>query len=362
MVSKRVKLAALLLALVFAVQFPAFAASRGIWISSAEIAKLPMSGAAWDRLKKTADSPLSSAPCLSNRNNEGVEIMAKALVYARTGVDKYRQEVAAALQASIGTHDNYSDPLAVARKVTGYAIAADLIGYSDPAFVSYMRYLLHGSISGWAGLADIHEKRPNNWGTSAGASRAAVAAYLGDTTELARCAQVFKGWLGDRASYSSFTYGDLAWQADASKPVGINPKGSTKNGYDIDGVLPDDERRAGGFTWPPPKENYVWGACDGAYVQGIILSRAGYPTWDWQDKALGRAAEWLFEVCKFPPTGDDTVILPLLDYAYGTHYWNGSVIEPGKFIGWTDWSHSIRSSVPTGPQPPTDLKITNIVP
>ena len=260
MLSKRVKLAAWLLALIFAVQFPALAASRGIWISSAEIAKLPMSGAAWDQLKRTADSPLSSAPCLSNRNTEGVQIMAKALVYVRTGVDKYRQEVAAALQASIGTHDDTSDTLAVARKVVGYAIAADLIGYSDAAFVSYMRYLLHGNISGYAGLAAVQEKRANNWGTSAGASRAAVAAYLGDTDELSRCAQVFKGWLGDRASYASFDYGDLAWQADAARPVGINPKGSTKEGHDIDGVLPDDQRRAGGFTWPPPKENYVWGA------------------------------------------------------------------------------------------------------
>ena len=50
-----------------------------------------------------------------------------------------------------------------------------------------------------------------------------MAVYLGDATELANTAQVFKGYLGDRASYADFKYGDLSWQADPSKPVGINP-------------------------------------------------------------------------------------------------------------------------------------------
>jgi hypothetical protein len=104
-------------------------------------------------------------------------------------------------------------------------------------------------------LINTHEIRPNNWGTHAGASRVATDLYLGDKADLAKAAQVFKGWLGDRSAYAGFTYGDLAWQADPSKPVGINPKGATRNGHLIDGVLPDDQRRAGGFSWPPQQEN-----------------------------------------------------------------------------------------------------------
>ena len=45
-------------------------------------------------------------------------------------------------------------------------------------------------------LRGTHEQRPNNWGTHAGAARAAVALYLGDTAELSRTATVFRGWLG----------------------------------------------------------------------------------------------------------------------------------------------------------------------
>ena len=47
-------------------------------------------------------------------------------------------------------------------------------------------------------------------------------------TQLARVAKVFKGWLGDRSSYSAFSYGELWWQCDPTKPVGINRAGCTR--------------------------------------------------------------------------------------------------------------------------------------
>ena len=73
-------------------------------------------------------------------------------------------------------------------------------------------------------LVSTHEDRPNNWGTHAGAARAAIAAYLGDSAQLARTALVFRGYLGDRAAYAGFEFGDLSWQCDpAAGPSGINP-------------------------------------------------------------------------------------------------------------------------------------------
>src|SRR6185295_5158219 len=149
-------------------------------------------------------------------------------------------------------------------------------------------------------LISTHDVRPNNWGTHAGASRVAADLYLGDKADLAKAAQVFKGWLGDRTAYAGFTYGDTSWQADPSKPVGINPKGATKSGHNIDGVLPDDQRRAGGFTWPAPSENYVWEALQGALAQAVILDRAGYAAFEWQDQALLRAVTWLHSQCNYP--------------------------------------------------------------
>jgi hypothetical protein len=98
-----------------------------------------------------------------------------------------------------------------------------------------------------------HEERPNNWGTHAGASRATISVYLGDFAELARTVQVFKGIL------AIFKYGKaFSWQCDPQKPVGINPKGCTKTGHNIDSVMPDDQRRGGPFQWPLPKENYLY--------------------------------------------------------------------------------------------------------
>jgi hypothetical protein len=175
-----------------------------------------------------------------------------------------------------------------------------------------------------------------------------VAVYLGDSVELDRCAQVFKGWLGDRATYARFTYGDLAWQSDPTKPVGINPRGALLAGHPVDGVLPDDERRAGGFTWPPPKENYVYEALQGALAQAVILHRAGHDTWNWQDRALLRAFQWLHGTASFPATGDDTWQPHLINYYYGASFPAAVPSSPGKNVGWTDWTHGSGSYIHTG--------------
>jgi len=55
---------------------------------------------------------------------------------------------------------------------------------------------------------------------SPGASRAAIDVYLGDMQDLARTAQVFRGWVGDRSAYAGFSYtNDLSWQAAPTKPA-----------------------------------------------------------------------------------------------------------------------------------------------
>ena len=172
----------------------------------------------------------------------------------------------------------------------------------------------------------------------------AVAVYLKDEKELAQAAHVFKSWLGDRNSYAGLRYGaDSSWQSDPKNPVGINPKGARKKGRNIDGVLPDDQRRAGSFSWPPPKENYVYEALQGALTQAVILHRAGYDAWNWGDRALLRAYKWLNEVASYPAQGDDTWQTFILDHYYGTSYSKGlSTSNFGKNIGFTDWTHGAR--------------------
>jgi len=319
---------------------------EGTWISSTEIASLSTTGSAWSNVQSAANGSCGT-PDLANQDDPAnVCILAKALVFARTGGASYRSDVVTALRSIVNSGTYNGRALALGRELGTYAIAADLISLKthdatlDQQFRAKLRELLTTPTSSGPGnLVECHENRPNNWGTHCGGTRAAVAAYLGDTAELARVAQVFKGYLGDRTSYAGFSYGDLSWQCDASKPVGINPAGCTKDGNSIDGVLPDDQRRGGSFSWPPPHENYVYEALQGALMQAVILKRKGYDVFNWENKALLRAFQWLHNVANFPPEGDDRWESHLINYFYGTNFPAQVPTSPGKNMGWTDWTH-----------------------
>lgn len=322
------------------------AGAQGIWIGRGELAELPTTGVAWQRLKAQADRS-AGLPNLSDKNQKNnVYVLAKALVYARIGGEHYRNEVIDQCMRAIGTEQG-GRTLALGRELAAYVIAADLVGLppdKDRPFRVWLRKALTQVLDGKT-LQSTHERRPNNWGTHAGASRAAVAAYLGDRAELERTALVFRAYLGDaEAEYSGFKFGKLSWQCDPAQPKGINPKGCRKHGHSIDGVLPDDQRRSGGFMWPPPKENYAYEALQGAIVQAVILHRAGYNALDWGDKALLRAYRWLHAEADYEPTGDDTWQLPLVDHLYGTDFWGGDPTRCGKNMCWTDWSHAKSKS------------------
>lgn len=315
-----------------------------IIIPKARLATLPVTGPAWQALKAAADGS-AGTPDLSNQDQDNnVFVLAKALVYARTREPRYRDEVVANLKAAIGTEGGRT--LALGREIGAYVLAADLIDLSviDPSFDAqtfrpWLRSLLSLPLEGLT-LQTTHEQRANNWGTQAGASRAAIAAYLGDATELARVAQVFKGWLGDRTSYAGFSYGDLSWQADPVHPVGINLVGATIDGIDVDGSLPEEMRRGGTFRWPPAPTDYPWGALEGAILQAEILYQAGYDAWNWENQALERAYEFLLNRANWRPAGNDEWQLWLVDYRYGSISWAGSPGPYGKNFGWSDWLYA----------------------
>jgi hypothetical protein len=321
--------------------------TAGIWIDRSAIASLPMRGAAWNSLSHEANRECGP-PDLSNQDDgTNVCVMAKALAFARTGNVRLGIDVRAALRTIVGAPPYRGRALSLGRELAAYVIAADIVSLRtlDPNLDSSFRVkitqlLATPTIDGPRNLIDCHEKRPNNWGNHCGASRAAVAAYLGDRTELARVAQVFKGYLGDRSSYAGFRYGDLAWQCNPERPVGINPKGCTVDGHSLDGVLADDQRRSGELKWPPPHENYVYEGLQGALVQAVILQRAGYDAFDWGDRALLRAVRWLYDTAHFHAVGDDTWIPYVVNYFYGTDFPTPEVARAGKNVGWTNWTHA----------------------
>lgn len=320
-----------------------------IWVSREALKQLPTTGPAWAQLKARADEA-AGAPNLSDQDSDvGIRVLAKALVFARTGQEHYRTEVRAALEViTFGNTEDGGRTLALGRGLLAYVIAADLIdlhNYNpalDNEFRGKLRGLLTKPLEGWGSprtLQETHELRPNNWGTNAGASRIAVALYLGDKVELARSARVFQGYLGDLAAYNQFEYADdLSWHPDPARPLGVNPPGASKDGHSIDGALPEEMRRGGPFQWPPLPTNYPWAALQGSVVQAALLQRAGYPAWEWQNKAMRRSVQFLYTI-GWPAQGDDEWIMPLINCVYHTNFPVETAARPGKIMGWTDWTH-----------------------
>jgi len=307
------------------------AGSDSLLIDKAALLSRPTSGSGWSNI--TSWAAKSVAPNLSDQDNQAdVQTLAQALVYARTGDAAMRTKVINALSAVRGTESG-SRALAVGRGLAAYVLSADLIGYHDPTFMAWVSGMRTFATTGGPGsLTACANERPNNWGAWCRVSLVAANLYLdsGITHDVA----LFGGWLGDRSQYAGYSYGDLSWQANSSAPVGINPTGATKSGHSIDGVLPDDQRRAGGFSWPPPCENYVAEALQGVTLEATLLERAGQPALGWSDSAIKRAAQWrLANGCSF--TSDDA----------GTNSWYHAFYglalpasgTPGKGWGFQDW-------------------------
>ena len=151
---------------------------------------------------------------------------------------------------------------------------------------------------------------------------------------------MFAGWLGERSRYAQFKYGDLSWQSDPTKPVGINPAGAMKGGHNIDGVIPDDQRRGGAFQWPPGETGYPWAALNGTVVQADLLHRQGYDAWNWCDKAIYRAVAFLYRIGWNVEGEDEEWLVHLVNARYGSKFRAPTPARRGKSFGFTDWTHN----------------------
>jgi hypothetical protein len=355
-------------ALAIAGPAPAADLRPGVWISRAEVRRLPERGPAWHQVKAVADQPLGPADIANQDTEHDVRTLAVALVYARTGQRRYYLKAARAIMDAVGT-ERGGRTLALGRGLVSYVVAADLIGLRDDPtraapFRSWLDDVRREQLAPQRHptLIATHELAPSNWGAHAGASRIAADVYLGDAGDLARAAAVFKGWLGDRSVYSGFKFGDdLSWQANAKAPVAVDPPGARRAGHSIDGALPDDMRRGCRLRFPPCATLYPWEALQGAVVQAEILSRQGYDSWNWQHRGLLRAADFLFALDRrYPRSGwwaprGNAWIPWLLNRRYGTHFPAHAPARAGKGMGYTDWTAGTNPcrghcSAPGGPR------------
>lgn len=319
-----------------------------LWLSAAEIAALPTSGTAFNTVKSAADASWGSADTVDNNCPHNTFVLAGAFIYARLGGSTYLNKVKAGLQSVMG--ESLSGPTSVtapARQLAAYVVAADLINLAqaDPSldadFRSWITSFMNFTFRSNDSIRNVARRRPNNIGCDARASNVAGAAYLGRTSEVNELAAVCKGYAGDRGAYDNFEYSSpFSWHFDESRMVGINPPGSTKQGRNIDGVVPDDQRRSGGFSWPAPKENYVWVAMNGECVASELLHRKGHDAWQWSSQAIKRVFEWKHNVNDHPPEGDDRFLPWLANYAYGTSYPTTASAPRGKTWAWTQWTNA----------------------
>jgi hypothetical protein len=332
-----------------------------------------MRGAAWERLQTAADGPIGEADIRDQDSDNDVLTLAVALFYARTGEESYRRKAADAIESAVGTEQGGST-LALGRNLLSYVIAADLIdlrSYDPAGDASFRRWLagvrrepLSSKAVPDQTLIGNAERALNNWGGMAGASRVAIDAYLGDQRDFARAAKVMKGWLGDRSAYpaipgqlfrpedtgKAFRAGgssdDLSWQADPAKPRGVNPKGARKEGHSIDGALPDDMRRGGSFQWPPVYTSYPREALSGYVALAEILYRQGYDVYEWEDRALLRATQFLYDLGRAFPDEEwwepATPAYWIINDRYGTSLPVEVGTRVGRNFGWTDWTHAPR--------------------
>jgi len=271
-------------------------------MSKAALMALPTKGPAWENLVAIANDPTGQPDLRDQDNRVGVMALASALVFARTGDDAYRERARSQIMAAIGTEQEGAPNsiLSLGRQLGAYVLAADFIklsGADDEQFRPWLdsiRTRVLGGHGRWTSLTGTHEDAPQNWGSFAGASRIAASLYLGDTADVARSAQVLRGFLGDRSAYAGFQgpEGARSWSCDPAKFIPINGA-CTLDGIDLDGAIVRDIDRGGNRKWPPGRAGigYTLESLQALTLQAELLTVNGYgEAWTWSDQALKRAA------------------------------------------------------------------------
>jgi hypothetical protein len=321
--------------------------SEGILLSPSEIAALPTTGPEWQAVLNRANNPLGGSVQVSTRSSNGVDLLAKAFVAARLNDNTLKGVVRDGLRATTLAGRDNNDVLATLRQLQTYVIAADIIQLSifDPAFDASFRTWLnternHNYAGGGGGgsVISVHNFKPNNFGTHAGASRIAAALYLGDTSDFQAAANVWEGWVtgNDALLPLDYNWHTYDWHADVANPQGINPLGATRNGNRLDGVIPEDQERCGNYSWPPCATNYVHGAMDGTLLSFWMMSRKGYDSWNWSNQATLRQYQWKIEVGQ-PAYNGFRWQVPVINKVYGTAYGDADPSATSTNFGFAAW-------------------------
>ena len=331
---------------------PAPAPAGGIWASAAEIAALPLAGTAYVSTRSAAWESWTLANLADQNSAHDTSVLAAALVAARTGDLALRVRAVNGILAAIGTEQG-ARWLAIGRNLGAYVLAADVLGLHghpviDPWFAGFFtKKLAHNNDS--ARLVGIREAAWNsasNASAQEGFVHAALAAYFRRADELAWAWDGYRRYIGDRSSPHRLSSNADAWQELPSDPVGIQPRGASRNGCRLDGAVSNDMARGGLDVCTPGYTQYPWVGLSGAIPAAVVLDRAGFPAWTHMDSALRRSLEYLWAVRQ--ATGNAAwfdgkraaAAIYLANRAYAAAF---PVVGPtgaDQTVGFTDWSHA----------------------
>jgi hypothetical protein len=313
--------------------------TSGVWISPAELSALPTSGTAWDRVRSAAGGLSGSANLADNNSNHDVKTLAAAYVAVRTGDAAMRTKTIRNIETVYSS--GYARVLEMSRNIQSYVIAADLIGpagWDSARFKTFVHALAEKPLAGHSGgrnLLETADLSANNWGCHSRAALALIGVYTNDARFVSIAAAAQRAFLSGVGGHLKYT--GTTWHAGTPR-AGINGVGATISGHDVDGVIPEDQRRTGEYTWPAPEGSYPWEALQGTIVAGVVLQRAGALPFNTGSNAIVRAAKWLTYTNTNAASGDDTWQPWVLNKLGGAGLPTSSA-SSGKNMGYTDWTH-----------------------
>jgi hypothetical protein len=323
------------------------AGSKGILLSPAELMALPTSGPGWDAIMARIKSPYGGSYTLGTRDESNKDVLANALAGARLNNAAYKAFARDKIAHMMAAPRNTGDVLGTLRHLQTYIISADIIDLAsfDPAlngkFRTWLANEIRANYSGGGGggsVLSVHDKKPNNFGTHAGATRIAAALYLGDAAELKAARDVWYGWATGDPGYVPPTrkWEGTSWQCSSTRPSGINATGCNRNGVSLDGVIPEDQVRCGQFSASPCATNYIHGATDGMTLSFWMLARQGENPWAWGDRAALRQMNWKYKSGQAPYGGYRWQI-PVIEKAYGIDLGGNTPTATSTNFGFADW-------------------------
>jgi hypothetical protein len=339
----------------------------------AEIMKRPTTGADWERLAKRALGTWA-VPNLGDNNAQGdADVIAGALYAVRMNDDAMRAKVVN--QLALAIKSPLTRTLELGRGLAGYVIAANLIGYAEPAFAKWVHAMVawkFGAGDRWGSfdtiLATDHGFN-SNWATQCRRSVIVASIYLQQVGTDAQKADAEK-WLRlsvlahKRDIGAEDNYAELpplissptGWSGDASPVVGINPAGTTKEiggkVRNLDGARPADWLRSKvdgredreATVWPPNPVTYHWEGLTPQIVTAAILHQHELCAFDAADNAIVRATKALYgEIPNDPPfinpaAGDDKCAPWIVNHFAGTRFPTEADDMPDKAgVGWMSW-------------------------